>query len=592
MSQPHILIVDDDPVMLRALPEILQRQMDPIRVDTSNSPRDALARITTMDYDAIISDIKMPSMDGLTLLGEVRHQRPDTPILLMTAHDDRDLVVNALRGGAYDFIQKPIDGEYMVASLHRAIQMRLLSRQVAAQKQALEQHASELEHTVQRALADAQGAQRRLAFLAEASTLLASSLDYEATLGRLGRLAVLYLADYCLVDVLEDDGTLRAVGIAHVDRAQESLLRQMRARYPAGPTIAYPAQAVIQSGQPILQMEVTEAFLGASALDADHLDVFHRLHPRSAMILPLVAQQHILGVITFVLTGPGRRYNTDDLALAEDLTRRASLAVHNARLYAEAQQALHVRDQFLSIAAHELRTPMTSILATTQLLLRQARRAEHADPKEVRRLHILADQTRRLNQLVLSLLDLSRLEAGQLTIERGPVDLAGLTRRVVEEMSLALDRHTIRCHCVEAAILVDGDELRLDQVLQNLLQNAIKYSPDGGTVEITVRREGAQAVVTITDQGIGIPPEAVPQLFSRFYRAENVGSRQISGMGLGLYVVREIISLHGGTIEVTSQEGAGSTFTLRLPLAPPEEQADEPVAEPADAPPAEAASTG
>jgi signal transduction histidine kinase len=174
--------------------------------------------------------------------------------------------------------------------------------------------------------------------------------------------------------------------------------------------------------------------------------------------------------------------------------------------------------------------------------------------------------------MIEALLDLSRIETGQLSIERAPVDLGALARRMLDEAQPALDEHTIRYHPPGEPLLIVGDELRLEQVIQNLIQNAIKYSPSGGRIDVEVARRGDRACVTVTDQGIGIPPAALPRLFSRFYRASNVNPQHITGMGVGLYVVKEIVNLHGGEVEVTSQEGEGSTFTICLPLKTTDQQ--------------------
>jgi len=197
---------------------------------------------------------------------------------------------------------------------------------------------------------------------------------------------------------------------------------------------------------------------------------------------------------------------------------------------------------------------------------RRAARAGDQTERDQRAMRVVGEQAARLNKLVGALLDLSRIESGQLSIERGLVDLNGLARRLVDETQLTTDRHTITFRGLNQPIMLLGDELRLEQVVQNLIQNAIKYSPIGGTVAVLVERQDVTAYVRVSDQGIGIPAAALPKLFRRFYRAPNADSQHISGMGIGLYVVKEIVELHGGTVEVASQEREGSTFTIALPL--------------------------
>jgi signal transduction histidine kinase len=262
----------------------------------------------------------------------------------------------------------------------------------------------------------------------------------------------------------------------------------------------------------------------------------------------------------------GRRYDKADLAFGEDIASRAAIALDNARLYRDAQDAIRARDQFLSIASHELKTPLTSLLGYIDLMQRRAARSSDMTERDQRALRVIGDQGARLNKLIGALLDLSRIETGQLSIERGLVDLNALTRRLVEDTQPTSDRHAIEFRGADQPLMLLGDELRLEQVVQNLIQNAIKYSPSGGAITVLVERNGASASLHVTDQGIGIPAPALPQLFRRFYRAPNAEAQHISGMGIGLYVVKEIVELHGGAVKVVSQEGQGSTFTISLPL--------------------------
>ncbi|MDP9310180.1 MAG: HAMP domain-containing histidine kinase [Chloroflexota bacterium] len=239
--------------------------------------------------------------------------------------------------------------------------------------------------------------------------------------------------------------------------------------------------------------------------------------------------------------------------------------IHQERMaLAEAEAALKTRDQFLSIASHELRTPLTSLLGYAHMLpiaLSQGK----GDPAKMA--GMIARQAERLNALVDHLLDVSRLQRGQLAVERQAVDLRVLAAQVVDEFRVAhkLDtRHPIELLRADEPVTVAGDGPRLEQVLRNLLSNAVKYSPHGGPVQVHVTRTPMEAVLEVADRSIGIPAEAQAHLFDAFYRARNVGS-QISGFGLGLHIVHEIVQRHGGRIEVDSTEGVGSTFRVVLP---------------------------
>jgi PAS domain S-box-containing protein len=264
-------------------------------------------------------------------------------------------------------------------------------------------------------------------------------------------------------------------------------------------------------------------------------------------------------------------FSERDEQIVVGLAAQAAIAMDNARLYKQAQEALHARDQFLSIAAHELKTPITAIVGYAQVLEQRARREGNVSERNLRALHTLSDQALRLSRLIHGLLDISRLQIGQLTLECGIVDLHKLVQRIVEEIGETTTRHQLSFHCSEHQLLIDGDAVRLEQVVQNLLQNAMKYSPEGGPVEVDITRQDHEAIVSVRDHGIGIPTEALSRLFNRFFRAENATRTAIGGMGVGLHVVKEVVALHGGSVAVESTEGKGSTFTVRLPLYQPAE---------------------
>ncbi len=281
--------------------------------------------------------------------------------------------------------------------------------------------------------------------------------------------------------------------------------------------------------------------------------------------LPLRLDDRVIGVAALRF-GPTRSFAPEERALMLTLAHQGAQALERARLHQAAEDAVRMRDMFFSIAAHELKSPLTALLGQAQLLRRRAGREHSLDDRNVRTLDTLISQAQRMNRLVMALLDISRLEQGRLALEIAELDLGDLARRVVEEARPALERHRLVYDADGASLPVRGDSLRLEQVLQNLIGNAVKYSPDGGTVRVTARRAGEQVALSISDEGIGIPAAALPRLFQRFYRASNVDARQITGMGIGLFVVRELVELHGGTVAVASTEGKGSTFTLNLPL--------------------------
>lgn len=426
-------------------------------------------------------------------------------------------------------------------------------------------------------------ATRALRLLAEASGVLASSLDYEATLAAVAWLAVPALADWCLVHLKDPDGTAHLAGFAHADPRHEDLAADLRRWYTLGPDSRSHIAQVLRSGAPFLAREVTDDRLRVVAVDDAHLAALRHMRMHSGLIVPLLLRGECVGALTLIAGVSGRRYDEDDLALAEELARRAVQAILHARLYAdeqrareEAEAAVRLRDEFLSVASHELNTPLTALLGTAQLMQRRDARDGALPERERQAVAMITAQARRLGRFVATLLDGTRIAAGTLTLSIAPLDLSELVRRLLDELR-PMTRHELALALPADPVLIQADGLRLEQVVANLLQNAVKYSPGGGRVAVSLE-VGAEITLRVADQGIGIPPAAIPRLFGRYYRATNASGGRIAGMGIGLYVVKEIVEQHGGAIAVESEEGRGSVFTVTLPAAlllpapPPDER--------------------
>ncbi|WP_437730725.1 AAA family ATPase [Sorangium sp. So ce1335] len=383
-------------------------------------------------------------------------------------------------------------------------------------------------------------------FLADASRKL-MTMGYSATLESVAQLVVPELADECVVDAPLDDGRPGDPAVAGVpaDRleAVKSALRSLASASPARPEVG-DGRAV-----PALQQLGVHAFLR----------------------VPLLARERYFGAMTLLATAPLRRYGPAELRQAEELGRRAAYALDNARLYAEAQAAIARRDEFLLVASHELKTPLTSLLMQAQLLERQLRRRERAELSPERlegTIQVLNRQLARLGRLVDELLDVTRMSAGRLTLARAPVDLAALAREVVERMSQQLTNAGCPTElALDEPVVGHWDPSRVEQVLINLVSNAAKYGA-GSLIHVGVRRQADRAILVVRDHGIGIPESDQARIFERFERAVSV--RNFGGLGLGLYIVRWIVAAHGGAIRVESKPGAGATFVVELPLRPPE----------------------
>lgn len=495
-----------------------------------------------------------------TMLGYDRSEMPGKTALDFTAPESHALIMERIRSGSeapYEAIGRRKDGSTFPVEI-RARNMPYQGRTVRV--------------TAIRDITVRKRAEQMQRFLVEASALLAASLDYKTTLDNVAHLVVPLLADWCVIDMLEDDGTIRTLAVAHADPAKEARGWELVQRYPIDAAAPGGTPPVLRTGQPEIVPAISDEFLQLVAADDTQRELLIELGVRSTLCVPLIARGRPLGTIALISAQPGR-YSTADLPIVEDVARRAAQAVDNARLYeaeraarAEAEAAVRVRDVFVSVAAHELKTPLTALLGNTELLQRRLTRDGLLNERDQRTMQAVRDQSLRLARMVTTLLDISRIELGQLNIEREPLDLNLLAQRVVADVQPSLQQHTVVCEVEDEPVWIVGDELRLEQVLQNLVHNGIKYSPLGGLVRVHVRRCASHASIAVSDQGIGIPADALPQLFQRFYRAGNTDHWRISGLGIGLYVVREIVALHGGSVSVDSVEGQGTTFTIFLPL--------------------------
>lgn len=537
---------------------------------------------------------------------------------------------------------------------------------------------SALSAASRRAILLAEEAQQRLTVLADASALLVSSLDYERTLAHVTELTVPHFADWCTVNILEEDGSIVRLALTHRDPAGADALTEIQRRYPVRPDSDHPLALAIRTGEPVFYPVITAQTQVAWTENDEHRRLVAQLGTTSVIVVPMQARGRALGAIIYARTGRAP-YTEDDLKPAGVLTRRAALAIDNARLFRTAQASearyrslfensedaivligddghyldvspaiekllgytrkemllkragdlLHRRDlwlqhaqpifehegtwrgevelrhkdghlvpiesrmsrielpdgvvtfaawrditerraverlqqEFIVMVTHDLKTPLTSIKGLSQLMLR---RQEYSQPS----LETIVSQSNHLERLINDLLDVARLEAGRLDLQFAPVDLGQLAHLAATQAQATTSRHSIRVEVAEQPIVHDWDGDRIRQILLNLLTNAIKYSPAGGDIVVRIEDDPCQQHVSVSvrDEGLGIAPEVLPRLFSRFFRAESSLTAG-DGLGLGLYISRSLVAAHGGQIRVDSQPGAGSTFSFTLPYDVPQ----------------------
>jgi PAS domain S-box-containing protein len=408
-------------------------------------------------------------------------------------------------------------------------------------------------------------AEEQLRLLADAGDVLASSLDYERTLREVVRLAVPVLADYCVLDLLED-GAIRRVAVAHCDPAMAALAERLLEHVPPAAGDGLVAET-LRSGEPRVANGITLDMLDHAANDQEHRELLARLGPTAFMAVPLKAAGRVLGSLLFVTTDSGRRYDETEMARAQELARRAALAIENARLYEAAVEANRAKSDFLAVMSHELRTPLNAILGYADLFLLgiPVPLPEPLSP-QVERVRAAG---RHLLDLIDEILTFARVEAGQEEVALESVTCETLVHDAASLVEpLALERRLeFHARCADPAMELRTDPRKVRQVLVNLLGNAIKFT-ERGQVSLRARADDGHAVFEVEDTGIGIEAAHLERIFDPFWQVEQSNVRTHGGSGLGLSVGRQLARLLGGDVTARSTPGQGSVFSLRLPLVP------------------------
>ena len=409
-------------------------------------------------------------------------------------------------------------------------------------------------------------------FLADASAALAMIVDFDSTLQKVASLAVPDFADWATVDLVEKDGTLRRVAVAHVDPAKVELAHELHRRFPSDTAAPQGVWNILRTGQPEMIQQVNDDLLVQTIQDQERLGIVRELGLKSYVGVPLRVRGKTMGVLTFIAAESGHLYDDTDLAVAQDLADRAAIAIQNAQLYQELREGDQRKDEFLATLAHELRNPLAPIRNGLQVL----RLAGSTDETVLEARSMMERQLNQMVRLVDDLLDVSRITRDKLELKKQRVELAAVIQSAVETSRPLIEQasHEFSVTLPAAPIILDADATRLAQVFSNLINNSAKYTEPGGRITLVAELVGNQVAVRVRDNGLGIPAEAMPRLFQMFSQVDRNMERAQGGLGIGLTLVRRLIEMHGGTVEAHSDgPGKGSEFIVRLPIVKPDKVA-------------------
>ncbi len=551
----NILVVDDLPEKLLVIETILEELGE--NIVTARSGREALRYLLDQEFAVILLDVYMPDIDGLETAALIRSrkQTAHTPVIFITALNDDVHTARGYSLGAVDYIFSPVVPEILRTKVGVFVDLFKKTRQV--ERQAEERIALV---RAQAARAVAEKATRRSTFLAEASTSLNQSLDYDQTVRALAHVLVPALGDFAAVSLIEDAHAHRETVAALVEPGDAARVISVNGDVDLDPDLSAAIRHVLEVGEPETHAEFLGSPQGRRLLLRSPYRAF------SWMVVPLEGRARPLGTLTLARSDPKRAFSSEDLKLVEDLASRASVALANARLYRAIQEDDRRKNEFLAMLAHELRNPLAPIRNAVEILRRIDREDDELDWVS----DVIGRQVDHMVRLVDDLLDVSRITRGKIQLRKESVDVATVVSQAVETSRPLMETRgqTLRVDPPAEPIWVNGDRARLAQVLSNVLNNAAKYTGDGGRIQLSTAREGAHAVFRIRDSGIGIPPAMLSRIFDLFTQVDRSLDRSQGGLGIGLTVVKRLMEMHGGRVEARSDGlGRGSEFILRLPVA-------------------------
>jgi signal transduction histidine kinase len=548
LERSNILIVDDRSdkrVVFRTILEELDQN-----IMTVGSGEEALRWLLDNDCAVILLDVNMPGMDGLETAELIRSRRKSahTPIIFITAFADEMHTARGYSLGAVDYILSPVVPNVLRSKVKALVQLHRLNAEL--KKRADERVALAREQTARSA---AEEAQRRASFLAEATQVMASSLDVDTILKGATGLVVPFLADYSAIVLIGDDGVVRGRR-ANAVRGWDAYIGAARAPFEA--LLGESQELAIAKGDRVTHEKLALAGVEGGAEPP----------PGEVHVFPLVTRGKARGALMLAQGPSARRLLGADVALAESLAGRAASALDNCLLYEEIQNADRRKNEFLATLSHELRNPLAPLRAALHML-----RAEAVEPqRQGQLLESMDRQVAQMTRLVEDLLDVSRITRGAIELRRETLDIGCEIRNALDSCHdpIKAGRHELVVKLPEESLHVVADRVRLQQILENLIHNAVKYTDPGGRIEVSAETELGGVVIRVRDNGIGIAREKLPHVWDLFVQVDESPERTRKGLGIGLALVKDLVKRHGGTVEADSEGlDKGSTFTVRLPRA-------------------------
>lgn len=411
---------------------------------------------------------------------------------------------------------------------------------------------------------DRRRAEESVRFLADASASLAELVDYQSTLNRIANLAVAGFADWCVVDMIGEDGKRERLAVTAAESRGVRASRDEDLAFHPNDGDAGLIPHVLMSGEPEFVEDLTA--IDPAVHGAERLERLKSLGIRSYLSVPLRSRGRVIGGMTFLGNSPRRRFGPQEMRTAQNLAERVTVAIENAQLYRTLQEQDRRKDEFLATLAHELRNPLAPVRNGLQILRVGGASGEKSD----RALNMMERQIGHLSHLVDDLMDVARVSSGKVSLRKERVMLRSVVDAAIETSRQMIESagHGLQLRLPAEPLVLDADRTRLVQVLANLLNNAAKYTPHGGQIEVVAHRDDGAAIIRVADTGVGIPLEMLPRVFEMFTQVGTSLERSQGGLGIGLTLVKRLVEMHGGSVEADSPGiGRGSTFTVRLPLA-------------------------